>query len=220
MHPAEVLMPRSHAFTKADIEFRANIAADVDATLIADLAKIAHIREADRQRFEGELGEILRGHALWMLAEKQEHPARMIAALRPGLGPANQTLRWLESLPCGCRLSLRAGNTESQLRELITGVEQELSRLQNLRAPNRLAGPARIGRWLRGSLLELFVRFANDSLPERSTRKLVADALVRMGVRFPDEKKNRAQFVGLVKPHSPARKPRDVRGVRRDPLLK
>jgi hypothetical protein len=134
---------------------------------------------------------------------------------------ARRLLEQLRSLPEGLRLPLGAGNTESRLHELIgaTGtrfaaaidnVETPLDELagnakivlaalRRRAAPNRLANAASVQ--LRKGLLEVFAPDAPDDDAERDRR--VAEALRLLGVRYPNEKKDRKRFQGRLGRESP-----------------
>jgi hypothetical protein len=127
---------------------------------------------------------------------------------------ARRLLEQLQSLPEGLRLPLGAGNTESrlgeligasatrfaaaidnvktQLDELVGNTGRELANLRSRLAPNRLANAASVQ--LRKGLLEVFAPYAPDDEAERDRR--VAEALRLLGVRYPNEKKDRKRFQG------------------------
>jgi hypothetical protein len=126
---------------------------------------------------------------------------------------ARRLLTRLRHLPEGVRLPLRAGNTETRLGELIgasatrfaaaidnaeTQLEElagnakiVLAALRRRAAPDRLANPA--SAQLRGGLLKVFAPYIPDA---RKRDRRVTEVLRLLGVRYPNEKKNRGRFRG------------------------
>jgi hypothetical protein len=144
-----------------------------------------------------------------LTADSQERPARIVAALEPGLKPTKTLLSWLDSLPASVRLELRMGDIENQLNELQRHIEGRMNYWQHHTAAHRPAGEANAGLVLRKSLLDIIEECLPDTheasdrqkqANERNRRKLVADLLADAGVEFPNEKKNRKRFIGTAKP--------------------
>jgi len=188
-------MPRADGLTRSDIDRR-----QVDVTFIEKLPGI----RTEQLRIEQLLVEIedaLKRYKLSELVQKQERPARMVAALKPGLKPAKALLRWLQSLPPSLRLELRAGGIEERLDELTIIVGELAARTdercryyQGHVRTNRPFGVADIQLWLREDLMQIFMKhFPNAG--EADCRSWVASILSRAGVAFPNEKKNRKRFV-------------------------
>jgi hypothetical protein len=133
---------------------------------------------------------------------------------------ARRLLEQLQSLPEGFRLPLGAGNTESRLHELIGApgtrfvaaigdlepqldelagnTEGKLANLRSRPAPNRLANAASVQ--LRKGLLEVFAPDTPDPPDEAERDRRVAEVLRLLGVRYPNEKKDRKRFQGRARP--------------------
>jgi hypothetical protein len=143
-------MPRARRLSKADIQARievfrpysdAAIAAEVGgasyvlkqadaaqrevAAKIATVAKKSAIPVARRTRFAAEVELAWGRYLLESLVEQQEHPARAVATLRPGLAQAQHLRSWLQSLPPFLRSPLMAG--EAGLAVLIDTMKAELA---------------------------------------------------------------------------------------------
>ena len=112
-----------------------------------------------------------------------------------GAGNTESRLRELIGAP-GTRFVAAIGDLEPQLDELVGNTGRELANLRSRPAPNRLANAASVQ--LRKELLEVFAPDAPDDEAERDRR--VAEVLRLLGVRYPNEKKDRKRFQGRARP--------------------
>jgi hypothetical protein len=213
-------MPRARAFTRADVERRARKikigpkgtkkqprrivqAGEIAPGFTERLAAFAtgKVPEASRQRFQEEITEAIKVYRARRIADQQENPARIIAALKPGKRAARVMLKWLRSLPQSVRLPLRKGATETWLTEWIASIDASLTDLQKKR--RHRGGNAGID--LRRNLIAICAEHLPDAHdatdPQRQAKakkreRLVADILSFAAIKFPNEKKNRKRFTG------------------------
>jgi hypothetical protein len=188
-------VPRAKPFSRSEAEQRRN-AAQVDPALLERLAQKAAVAEAEKEDFKHELHSAIRHYNERRHADKQERPARIVAALKAGLKPTISLLEWLKSQPDGVLLiEVRAGNIQESLEALIPRIKNRVAYWQRHVEAHRPAGKDAARLDLRQSLTAIIAEqwpAANE--PKR--RSWVAFALGKIGVRYPDEKKNRSRFVG------------------------
>jgi len=206
-------VPRAKPFNRSHLKKR-QVSLEVDPHLIKTLIdKVPLVTdEAIRSNLEYELKPAIRAYRVRMLADSQERPARIVAALKRGLNPATSLLEWLNSLPQSLRQELRAGGVELLLHELAiltqrlkTRVEDRVCYWQGHVETHRPAGEGDASLDLRRSLTEIITKRLSDApaaaerqkrANERRRRRWVADACREIGARYPNEKKNRRRFTG------------------------
>jgi hypothetical protein len=191
-------MPRAGRFSRSDVEQRPEAVQD-DPVLIERLVQKAGIADpAERERCQHELTWTIRHYRERVLADKQERPARIVAALRPGLKPARDLLTWLKSLPFGLRSELQAGGMEKSLEGLVSKTNHRLAYWQRHVEAHRPSGEGAARLDLRQSLIAIIA--AHSSVNERKQRNWVAFACGEIDAKYPNEKKNRRRFIGEHKP--------------------
>ena len=194
-------MPRAKPFTRADVKSRDALykAISLDPAIIEKIKAILKseaLGAANVARLVSEIEQAIRTYRLTELADYQEGPAHIVAALNPGLPVAKQLRIWLDTLPQAVRMSLKVPAVESQLNELIARIDE---RVEHWQAKVR-AGPIghrAAGLSLRQSLCAIL---AKDIDNERKKRRAMANILRAAGIKFPDEKKNRRKFTGMRRP--------------------
>jgi hypothetical protein len=198
-------MPRAGRFSRSDVEQRPEAVQD-DPVLIERLVQEAGIADpAERECCQHELAWTIRHYRERVLADEQERPARIVAALKPGLKPAGSLSAWLNSLPVGVLIELRAGNIQTSLEALIPRIENRVAYWQRRVAAHRPAGEGARNRELRRSLTDIITAHWPDP-PDATDRqkrinrlkrdRWVAFACREIGARYPNEKKNRRRFIG------------------------
>jgi hypothetical protein len=222
-------VPRAKRFSRFHVEQRWN-ELQVDPVLIETLVQKAAVADqAQKERFEYKLNWTIRAYRARVLADKQERPAQIVAALKPGLKPATSLLGWLNLLPQNVRLDLRAGGMESLLRDLASVTEALMSRTKNRVAywqghveAHRPAGEGSASLDLRRSLTEIIATHSPDApaatdrqkrANERKRRSWVAFAANKIGARYPHEKTHRRRFTGEHSSSSKELKDAKRRGV-------
>jgi hypothetical protein len=187
-------MPRADRFSRSDVEQRPKALQD-DPVLIKRLVQKAPIADpAKKERCQHDLTGTIAHYRARVLADKQERPARKVAALRPGLKPAKDLLAWLKSLPSSLRFELQAGGMEGSLEALITKTNDRLAYWRRHVEAHRLTGEGTASLDLRRSLIDIIVKYS--SAGERARRNWVAFVCGQIGARYPHEKKNRRRFTG------------------------
>jgi hypothetical protein len=170
-------------------------ATEIDPALITKLILKAPVADkAEEKCLAPKLIWTIRHYRARVLADKQERPARIAAALKPGLKPARDLLRWLNSLPPGLRFELQAGGMEELLEALISKTKHRLAYWQRHVETHRPSGKGAASLDLRRSLIDIIA--AHSSADERKQRNWVAFACGEIGARYPLEKKNRQRFTG------------------------
>jgi hypothetical protein len=226
-------VPRAKPFVRTDVERRWR-ALEIDPLTLEKLVTRLPIDPNARSRFASELYWAIRAYRARALAAKQARPAKILAALKPGIRHARKLSDWLNSLPQSVRLELRSGQIEGLLSDLAEVVEA-LSVVTRSRAvywqthvrAHRPAGASDASLAFRQSLMEMLARFLPDNptatprqkrTSERNRLRHAADIMRTIGAPFPSEKKNRGRFKGdrasksnLPKPLKP-RKKRHVKG--------
>jgi hypothetical protein len=190
-------MPRAKAINRSEVERRPKETL-VDPKLIQKLVDLAGAASPESRAELGyKLKSTVSAYRARRLADKQESPARMVAALKPGLKLSKDLLAWLKSLPVGILIELQAGCLEEYLYRIIDRANYWQ---QHVKA-HRPDGEDAASLDLRRSLKDIFTAHCPDLLlegraKERKLRDLVAYACQEIGARFPDEKKNRQRFTG------------------------
>jgi hypothetical protein len=188
-------MPRAGRFSRWDVEERPEALQD-DPVLIETLVQKAGIADpAERESSQRELTWTIRHYRAIVLADKQERPARIVAALKPGPKLAGDLLAWFKSLPPGLRLELRAGELEGSLEALIPKTNDRLAHWQGQVKAHRPSGEGAASLDLRRSLIDIIAKYSLAD--ERTQRNWVAFACRKIGAKYPDEKKNRRRFTGV-----------------------
>jgi hypothetical protein len=216
-------VPRATPFTHSDVQNRsetrwapslAQEEAERDARIIDALARKASIPETTRERFCCEVREAIWLYREKVLAQRQERPARIVAALRQGLSRTKKLSEWLKSLSQGVRLELHAGNAERLLGDLANLLEALSTNIKGRSAywrkhveTNRPAGQGSASLALRQSLMH-FVTKHSPETSQRQIRSCVAYALNAIGAKYPNEKKNRQRFTGQPAKAAGTAKPR------------
>jgi hypothetical protein len=223
-----VLVARAKPFSRSDVKQRW-APLQVDPSLIKKLVQKAAVAVADKERFEHKLNWTIRAYRARVHADKQERPAQIVAALKPGLKLARDLFAWLRWLPESVRFDLRAGGIEDLLYDLTNVTEALLSRTKNREnywqghvKAHRPAGKGAASLDLRLSLTQIITEHWPDppnatdrqkGTIERKRRSWVASACSEIGARYPHEKKHRRRFTGENKPESTER-PRKRRRIR------
>lgn len=168
--------------------------AEEDRVLVKKLAAQAGISDpAERAQVKRKLHGAIAAYRARVLGDKQESPARILAALKPGVKLARQLLAWMDTLSAGMLIELQAG-----------GIKEFCERVINCEAywqQHAGAGPvgaAGASLALRRALSDIITSHRPD-IPEVNRRKWVADACIKIDADFPNEKKNRRRFVGEQK---------------------
>ncbi len=187
-------MSRADAFTQSDITKRA-LETEVDPAFIERLAISARIPDSAREQFAYEIKHALRAYHARVLAAQQERPTRIVAALKIGLKPTNELLKWLRALPEWMRLDLQAVGIEGLLGELTLNIKRQTDYWKAHVAKNRPAGQVEIRRGLQQCLCAIHVTHCRDK-NDRRRRRWIADVLRELGVTSADEKKDRKRFEG------------------------
>jgi hypothetical protein len=194
-------VPRAKRFNRSEVDLRPK-KLQVDPVLIETLIQKAVITDqAQRKDFEYELTCAITSYRGRVLADSEERPARIVAALKPGLKPATSVLKWLNSLPQSVRHELRAGGIEGLLEALISRTKNRVAHWQAHVAAHRPVGQGAASSDLLQSLTQIIATHRPD-MPERYQLTWIAFAARKIGARFPDEKKNRRRFTGAGK-HKP-----------------
>jgi hypothetical protein len=192
-------MPRADPFSRADVEQRSK-ASEIAPALIMKLVLKAAAKKRPKPELIRQLISTIRYYRQRVLADEQERPARIVAALKPGLKPARELLAWLNSLPVGVLIELRAGALLSTLPR----IENRIAYWQRRVAVHRPAGEDARNRELRRSLTDIITAHWPDEpdatdrqkrTNERERRRWVAFACREIGARYPYEKKNRRRFI-------------------------
>jgi hypothetical protein len=184
-------MPRAQPFTRTDLDARAREKANtLDPDLIEKIKLILksdNATAANVERLASEVAQTIQTYNLTVLADHQESPARIVAALKPGLPLAKGLREWLEMLPQSVRFELKTPEAEA----LFGRIKEQLAKWQaKVRAGPIGRGAARNIRQSLSSIL------AKDIANERKRRKIAAHILAEASIDFPNEKKNRKKFIG------------------------
>jgi hypothetical protein len=201
-------MPRAKAFSRSKVEQRwpkDPKEPPVDPALIEKLVALTGVIDpVERAQVESKLSCTIKLNRDRVLADQQERPAQIVAALKPVLRSARDLSARLNSLPVGLRLELQAGGLGEQLEALISKADDRLAYWRQHVAAHRPTGEGATSLDLRQSLTDIFAAHClglppEDRAKERKLRDLVAYACQEMDVRFPDETKHRRRFMGEQK---------------------
>jgi hypothetical protein len=166
------------------------------------------------RKLKRQLISTMRHYRQGILADEQERPARIVAALKPGLKPAENLSTWLNSLPVGVLIELRAGNIQTSLEALIPRIKNRVAYWQRRVAAHRPTGEDARNRELRWSLTYIITAHWPDApdatdqqkrTNQRERHRWVAFACREIGAKYPNEKKNRRRFIGEHKPRASRR---------------
>jgi hypothetical protein len=190
-------LPRAKPFSRADVESRKVLykAFSLDPAVIEKIKailKFEGVAAANVERLVSEIGQAIRTYKATGHANRQESPARIVAALKPGLPLAKGLRVWLSTLPPWLRFDLKI----PELEELFDRIKK-LSDDWQRKARAGPVGHGYAALSLRDSLRSIL---ANDIKNEPERRRAVANILRAEGIRFPDEKKNRRKFTGVGRP--------------------
>jgi hypothetical protein len=197
-------IPKADPFSRGDVEQRSK-ASEIDPALIMKLFLKAAEKKRPGRELRRQLISTIRYYRQRVLADEQERPARIVAALKPGLKPARDLLAWLNSLPVGVLIDLRAGGIPACLEALIPRIKNQLDYWHQRVAAHRPTGEEARNRELRWSLTDIIPEHWSDApdatdrqkrTNKRERRRWVAFACQEIGARYPNEKKNRRRFMG------------------------
>jgi hypothetical protein len=154
-------VPRAKPFTRSDVKQRSK-STRVDRNLIDRLTQKASLIVSANESFAYQLRQAIWAYRAKTLANKQEHPAKIVAALKVGLKHSQNLSEWLNSLPSGVRLELRAGGIEGLLDDLAVllatltaKIKAQASYWQSHVKTHRPAGEGEASLCLRWSLTEI-----------------------------------------------------------------
>ena len=183
-------MPRAKAFTRSHVKARAQVSLDLKVIdQIKTTLKSAGIEPAKLEQVACRIVLAIQTYKLRVLAESQESPARMVAALKPGLQPAKQLRQWLDTLPQSLHFDLKVSGMEG----LRARIEERLKYWEAKVRAHRPAGKGAAGLDLRQNLDSLLADHIGN---EHKRRQAVADILAAASIKFPSEQKNRKKFTG------------------------
>jgi hypothetical protein len=166
------------------------------------------VSEAAREVAERQVRQAIQACNARLIADSQERPAKIVAALKPGLKSANELRKWLDSLPQGVRLELRVGGLEDLLVELLERIENRMGYWRKHVDAHRPAGEGDARLFLRRCLIEILQEHLPDRLDATNDQKRanerrrllrVAKALADAAIKFPNQRKNRKKFTGIIK---------------------
>jgi hypothetical protein len=183
-------MPRAKAFTRSHVGARAQVGLDpkvIDKTKTT--LRSAGIEPEQMERVVCRLVQAIQAYKLRVLADSQESPARIVAALRPGLQPAKRLSKWLGTLPQSLRFDLKVPGMEGLPDRIEELVKYWGAKVRAHRPAGEAAAGFDLRKMLDGSL-------ADHIDNERKRRRVVADILRDASIKFPNEKKNRKKFTG------------------------
>jgi hypothetical protein len=117
------------------------------------------------------------------LADKQESPARIVAALEPGAKAAKELLEWLASMPVGVLIELQAGGLDEHLVRIIDRTNYWQRHVEAHRPAGKAAASLELQFFLRKIYAEhcLSLRYLKAEERERRLRDLVAQASKLIG---------------------------------------
>jgi hypothetical protein len=198
-------MPRAKPINRSEVERREKETL-VDPELIEKLADLAGAASKDtKEKLRYKLNCTVSAFFARRLADKQESPARIVAALKPGLNPARKLLAWLKSLPVSVLIELQAGGLEAFVHRL----EKQAAYWQRHVEAHRPTGEDAASLALRWFLKDIYNEHClslrhkkNPKERKRHLDDLVARASKMIGARYPNERKNRGRFTGEQKPPS------------------
>jgi hypothetical protein len=189
-------MPRATAFHRADVKrrkalYELSLEPDVIDKIKAIL-KFEGVAVADVEQLVTKIEQTFRTYNVTMLADYQENPARIVAALKQGLRLAEQMREWLSTLPESVRFDLKT----PELETLPLRIKKRLAYWHEHKHAGRIAHGA-TALSLRQSLMSIV---AEDIRDKHKRDRAVADILTPAAIKFPNEKKNRGRFTGTKRP--------------------
>jgi hypothetical protein len=105
-------MPLAKPHSRSEVERRSQECL-VDPALIEELVELAGAASNDtKEKLRHKLNCTVSAFFARRLGDKQESPARIVAALKPALKPAGKLLTWLNKLPVSLLIELQAGGLE------------------------------------------------------------------------------------------------------------
>jgi hypothetical protein len=194
-------MPRPRPIVKADVQKR-KAESQIDPALVDRLCQKAPVPGDRREKFAREVCGELGVYRARTIAHRQERPAKKVATLKKGLTAARKLQAWLNSQADSIRMELQTGGLEHfleglelLLQELAANAKSRSSYWKTHTMQNRPFGEGQISLWLRQGLTDIANRYLVTST-EREKRNWVVSVLKEVGVRYPNEKKNKKRFVG------------------------
>jgi hypothetical protein len=196
-------MPRATPFSHLEAQQRSQERL-VAPALIEKLVEIAGAASKDtKEKLRYKLDCTIRAYRARRLGDKQESPARIVAALKPGVKAAKELRAWLDSLPVGVLIELQAGGLEEHLHRIINRANYWQRHVE----AGRPTGEDAANLDLRWSLKDIYSEHCRLSLRRHKNPKerkrhlddLVARASKMIGARYPNERKHRGRFTGQKK---------------------
>ena len=194
-------MPRATPFSRLEVQQRSQERL-VNPALIEKLVEIAGAASKDtKEKLRCKLSCAVSAFFARRLADKQESPARIVAALKPGVKAVKNLLAWLDSLPVGVLIELQAGGLEEHLHRIINRANYWQRHVE----AHRPTGEGAANLVLRWSLKDTYnehclsLRHKNAKERKQHLDDLVARASKMIGARYPNERKHRGRFTGEQK---------------------
>jgi hypothetical protein len=190
---------------------RLEIAWNADPRLMKRLTDAAPINPAAKRTFAVKLAAIITNYRISRIADAEEHPGRIVAALKPGPRRARKLLDWLTNLPLPERqmvepefawLARGHGSLKKALELLIANAEGLIAAYRKHVRDGRPVEDA--DQSVRLFLIKLIEKHAPNpdgaaererATLERKRRAWTAHALKSIGARFPHEKREKRRFV-------------------------
>jgi len=208
-------MPKAKPVSRSDVERRSKEPQEelqvCELALINKLVRRAGVTDqAETAKFKESLDCTIREYRLRVLvAEKQERPAQIVAALKPGVKAAKELLSWLDSLPVSVLIELQAGG----VKEFCERVINREAYWQGHVNAHRPAGEGDASLALRRTLTAIITAHRPDPpnataeqkrFKEQRLRDWVAFACREIGAKYPHHKKHRRRFIGEHEPSAGA----------------
>jgi len=194
-------MPKAKPFSRSDVKQRAKKPL-VDPALTEKLVEIAGAASTDtKEKLRHKLNCTVSAFFARRRGDKQESPARIVAALKPGLKPARKLLAWLDTLPVGVLIELQAGGVKEFCERVIDCEAYWRGQVKT----HRPAGEGAASLDLRLSLKDIYDNHCvglRNKIPEERERHLndlVTQASKMIGARYPNEREHRGRFMGEQK---------------------
>jgi hypothetical protein len=207
-------MAKAKALYRSEVERRPQ-ETEVKSALIEKIAKRAGITD---QAVKQKLTYTIQAYRARALADQQERPARMVAAIEPVLQSARDAAAQLNALPAGVLTGQQQGSIQTFLKGAIRALTERAGYWRKHIAAHRPLGEEAASLALRLSLIDICTTHFPD-VPEWKIRQRVAWICHEIGAPCPNEKNDRKRFMGEHKPKHPegppAPQPRgpDVAGV-------
>ena len=196
-------MPRAQPFLRKDVDERGAIPSEWYA--IKKISAHWNIEPSKQERFKRELSQFVRCYRLGMLADKQEHPARIKKSLEHLTRVRIDVESALRFLSEGLRFEVDPGNAQGNVPALLQKTRDRIAYWKGRHNSNRIGGAQRRTQQLALILHDLFRRFSarrfvgTSNQRERWERQYVAHALGKLEIRYSNEAKNRGQFYGPIR---------------------